>query len=149
MNCLSLPFTFASLCGRASFFPPSLPCLSTFNSLKRGSISPSLIQQAWKGLSRIVCHSFRISYYAPYVSCVNLVRRGCDPFGQHQGSLTTGRIRKKKISDWSITTCSSHANYFANQKTVSLLICFLVCVYTSSSNLTRLETFFQNGQISV
>ena len=26
VNCLSLPFTFASLCGRASLFPPSLPC---------------------------------------------------------------------------------------------------------------------------
>jgi len=58
VNCLSLPFTFSSLCGRASLFLPSLPCLSTFNSLKGGSISPSLIQWAWKGLSkfvRIIC----------------------------------------------------------------------------------------------
>ena len=50
VNCLSLPFTYRTLCGRASLFPPSLPCPSTSNSLKRGSISPSLIQQAWKGL---------------------------------------------------------------------------------------------------
>ena len=49
--------------------------------------------------------------------------------------------KKKPISDWPIITSSSHANYFANQKTVSLLICFLGCVYTSSSNLARLETF--------
>ena len=26
VNCSSLPFTFASSCGRASLFPPSLPC---------------------------------------------------------------------------------------------------------------------------
>ena len=26
VNCLSLPFTYRTLCGRASLFPPSLPC---------------------------------------------------------------------------------------------------------------------------
>ena len=26
VSCLSLPFTYRTLCGRASFFPPSLPC---------------------------------------------------------------------------------------------------------------------------
>ena len=26
MNCLSLPFTYPTLCGRSSLFPPSLPC---------------------------------------------------------------------------------------------------------------------------
>ena len=28
MNCLSLPFTYRTLCGRASLFPPSIPSLS-------------------------------------------------------------------------------------------------------------------------
>ena len=40
-------------------FPP-FPVLSTSNSLTRGSISLSLIQRAWKGLSRIVCY---LHYY--------------------------------------------------------------------------------------
>ena len=53
-NCLSVPFTYRTLCGRASLPPPPFPILSTSNSLKRGSISPSLIQRAWKRLSRIV-----------------------------------------------------------------------------------------------
>ena len=37
---------------------PPFPVLSTPNSLKRGSITPSLIQRAWKGLSGIVCYPF-------------------------------------------------------------------------------------------
>ena len=52
----------------------------------------------------------------------NLVPRGRDPFVQRRGSLTSGRIRKKTISYWSIKSYSSHANFFANQKTVSTLI---------------------------
>ena len=40
-------------------FPP-FPVPSTSNSLTRGSISLSLIQRAWKGLSRIVCY---LHYY--------------------------------------------------------------------------------------
>ena len=57
----------------------------------------------------------------------NLVPRGRDPFAQRQGSLTSGRIRKKNTSDWPKKSCLSHANFFANQKTVGTLIRF---VYT-------------------
>ena len=41
MNCLSLPFTFASSAVAPLFSVPPFPVLSTSNSLKRGSISPS------------------------------------------------------------------------------------------------------------
>ena len=58
----------------------------------------------------------------------NLVPRGRDPFAQRQGSLTSGRIRKKKTPlIGRKKSCLSHANFFANQKTVGTLIRF---VYT-------------------
>ena len=41
VNCLSLPFTFASSAAALLFPLPPFPVLSTSNSLKRGSISPS------------------------------------------------------------------------------------------------------------
>ena len=41
VNCLSLPFTFASSAAALLFSLPPFPVLSTSNSLKRGSISPS------------------------------------------------------------------------------------------------------------
>ena len=57
VNCLSLPFTYRPPYAAALLFSlPPFPVLSTSNSLKRGSISPSLIQRAWKRLSRIVCY---------------------------------------------------------------------------------------------
>ena len=56
VNCWSLPFMYPTLCGHASLSLPPFPVLSTSNSLKCGSISLSLIQRAWKGLSLIVCY---------------------------------------------------------------------------------------------
>ena len=57
----------------------------------------------------------------------NLVPRGRDPFAQRQGSLTSGRIRKKTPLIGRKKSYLSHANFFANQKTVGTLIRF---VYT-------------------
>ena len=68
----------------------------------------------------------------------NLVPRGRDPFAQRQGSLTSGRIRKKPLLIGRKKSCLSHANFFANQKTVGTLIRF---VYT---RLIRLETVKKN-----
>ena len=55
----------------------------------------------------------------------NLVPRGRDPFAQRQGSLTSERIRKKTPLMGRKKSCLSHANFFANQKTVGTLIRFL------------------------
>lgn len=74
----------------------------------------------------------------------NLVPWGSDPFVQRRRSPTSGRIRKKKhLYDWPIKSCSSYANFFANQKTVSKLVWFwqVICVHT---NLIRLKTVKKN-----
>ena len=60
VNCLSLPFTFLSLCGRASLFPPSLPCPFHFQ-----------LTQAW--------FHFSVSYSASVkVTVANSMLFNCD-----------------------------------------------------------------------
>lgn len=51
--------------------------------------------------------------------------------------------KKKRLYDWPIKSCSSYANFFANQKTVSKLVWFwqVICVHT---NLIRLKTVKKN-----
>ena len=72
-------------------FPP-FPVLSTSNSLTRGSISPSLIQRAWKGLSRIVC-------YLHYYICTRGGGGGYSWF-QVTGTIEWGQKSKPKKIPW-------------------------------------------------
>ena len=59
------------------------------------------------------------------------------------GNTNLWKNNKKNISDWPIKSCSSNANFFANQKPVSMLIWFwqVICVHT---NLIRLEIIKKN-----